>query len=362
MAIYSLRPEFRPDNARNQVRASQTLARKLYLSGLSAGALWVLYLFVGPLVFLDAGGLVFQDREIVASAYDAQVLFFSARPGEKVAAGQQLGSVVSTQMLDLISNLGTRKGQIESRQAQIAARLAAIEATLPAAESRTRAAKAARASIDKAVAAGFSTSVRAAEASRDAYDAAREVEALHTERSTLQSERAAEKLDLAHVGEALDRARANYRDGVIASPVDGTIGARVAEPGASLSRNEVLAEVYRGKKYVLAYLPTNRMFSVSPGQKVVVTDGVNREFGRVERIETITDRAPPEFQSSFHGVDRNQVARVAFDEQTQFPLLAKIKVTGRFGPSSLIDGLCWALAGRGEAMAAPAEPDAPAGQ
>ncbi len=94
------------------------------------------------------------------------------------------------------------------------------------------------------------------------------------------------------------------------------------------------------------------MFAISPGQKVIVTDGVNREIGRVERINSITDRAPPEFQSSLHGVERNQVAHIAFDESTQFPLQAKIELTGPYGPSSLVDGVRWALAGRGEAKVA----------
>jgi hypothetical protein len=89
---------------------------------------------------------------------------------------------------------------------------------------------------------------------------------------------------------------------------------------------------------------------------VIVTDGVNRESGRVERIETITDRAPAEFQSNLSGVDRNQVARIVFDEPTPFPLMAKIKVTGPYGLSSVIDGARWAMASwRAEATAAPVQ-------
>ena len=53
------------------------------------------------------------------------------------------------------------------------------------------------------------------------------------------------------------------------------------------------------------------------------------------------------------GVDRNQVARIVFDEPTRFPLMSKIRVTGRYGLSSLLDGARWALAWRGEAQAAP---------
>jgi multidrug resistance efflux pump len=354
MPIHSLRPDFRPDNARNEVRASQSLARRLYVFGLGAGVLWVVYLFIGSLVLMDASGLVVQEREIITPPFDAQVLSFTARPGEKVTAGQQLGNVVSTQMLDLISSLVTRKAQLEARQSQITARLAAIDTTLPQAKNRSRTAKAAQAEIEKAVVAGFSTRVRQAEATRDAYDASREVEALHSERSALESERDAAKLNFAHLDNALERARATYRDGIVASPVDGTIGTRVAEPGAVLTHGESMADVYHGNKYVLAYLPTNRMYGIEPGQKVIVTDGVNRESGRVERIETITDRAPPEFQSNFRGVDRNQVARIVFDESTQFPLMSKIRVTGPYGLASLLDGARGVLAWLGEGATAPA--------
>ena len=353
MAIHSLRPECRPDNARNQVRAAQTLARKLYLFSLSGAAFWVVYLFIGFMMMLDASGLVVQEREIVTEPFDVQVLSFAARPGDKISAGQQLGAVASTQMLDLISNIVTREAQTEARLTQIRTRLAAIEATLPEAEKRQQTAKAAQVAIEKAVSAGFATRVRLAEATRDAYEAAREAESLRSERGALESEDTASKLNLAHINEALDRARETYRDGVVSSPVAGTIGARVAEPGAVLAHGEVMAEVYHGVKYVLAYLPTNRMYGIEPGQRVTVTDGVNRESGKVERVEAITDRAPPEFQSNFRGVDRNQIARIGFDEPTQFPLMAKIRVTGPYGLPNVLDGIHSILSLRGDAEAAP---------
>jgi multidrug resistance efflux pump len=355
MAIHSLRPEFRPDNAQNQVRASQTLARRLYVFGLGAGALWVIYLFAGSTMMLDASGLVVQESEIVTEPFNARVLSFTARPGEKIVAGQKLGALVSTEMLDLISNLITRKAQTEARLTQIGTRLAAITATLPDAEKRQQTAKTAHAVIEKAFDAGFSTRVRLAEVTRDTYDAAREVATLRSEQSALESEDAAAKLNLTLMNEALERARESYHDGVVSSPVNGTIGARVTQPGTVISRGEVMAEVYHGVKYVLAYLPTNRMYGIGPGQRVIVTDGVNRESGKVERIEAITDRAPPEFQSSFRGVDRNQVARIAFDKPTQFPLMAKIRVTGPYGLSNILDGIHFALSLGGEAVARPGD-------
>jgi len=353
MAIHSLRPEFRPDNTRNQVRASQRLARRLYLFAVSVGAIWIVYLFAGSVMMLDASGLVVQESDVVTEPFNARVLSFAARPGEKIVAGQKLGAVVSTEMLDLISSLVTRKAQIEARLTQIGTRLAAIKATLPEAKKRQETAKETKTLIEKAAYDGFSTRARVAEATRDAYDAAREVAALTSEQSAIGSEEVAEKLNLSQVNEALERAQESYHDGVVSSRVNGTIGARVTHPGTVISHGEVMAEVYYGVKYVLAYLPTNRLYGIEPGEHVVVTDGVHHESGRVERIEAITDQAPPEFQSGFHGVDRNQVARIAFDKPTQFPLMTKIHVTGRYGLSNILDGIRFAMLLGSEAEAEP---------
>ena len=344
MTIRSLRSEFRPDGMQNQVRAGQSLARRLYLLGLGTGFTWIVYIFVGPLVILDANGLVIQDREIVSPPFEAQVASLSVRPGQMIAAGTPIGSVVSRQMLDLIADLSTRKAAAESREGQIAARLAAITATLPAAEGRAAAAKAAQATIVKAFSSGFTTRVREAEAAHDVYDAAREAESLRSEQNALRSERIAVGVNVAKLDNSLERAQASYRNGLVTSRCGGTIGARLAEPGELLSHGNVMAEVYHGAKYVVAYLPTNRMYAVWPGQKIIVTDGVNREHGRVERVEEITDRTPAEFQSNTRGIGREQVARIALDGDTQYPLLSKIEVIGRYAPSNLVRAALRAVA------------------
>jgi multidrug resistance efflux pump len=336
MTIRSLRPDSRPDNAKNQVRAGQSLARRLYLGGLVAAFTWLGYQIVGPLLMIDADGLVMQDREVVMPPYAAQVVSTAVRPGEDVVAGQRIATVVSTQMLDMIADLETRKEQSDGRDRQAAARMAAIDETLPTAERRRRAADIAGATIDRAMAIGFTTAVRSAETTRDRYDAAREVASLKAERAALESERATLRAARGRASDALAKALDTYRDGAVASPVSGTIGARVVAPGTVMAPGDVIADINHGQKYVLAYLPTNRFYSTRPGQAVVVTDGGSRQIGRIERIEAITDQVPKEFQSTFRGIDRQQVARVAIDDAAMFPLLSKIKVTAPDAPSNLL--------------------------
>jgi multidrug resistance efflux pump len=336
MTIRSLRPDYRPDNAKNQVRAGQSLARRIYLGALVAGIGWIGYHLVGPLLVIDADGLVMQDRDVVMPPYAAQVVSTAVRPGEAVAAGQKVATVVSTQMLDLIADLETRKEQADSRDRQAAARMAAISETLPTAERRRKAAEAAGALVDHAMAVGFTTAARSAETTRDRYDAAREVATLKAELASLESERSALKAAKGRAAEALAKALVTYRDGAVTSPVSGTVGAKVVSPGTVMSPGDVIADVNHGEKYVLAYLPTNRFYATKPGQAVVVTDGSNGQVGRIERIEAITDQLPKEFQSTTRGIDRQQVARVAISDAAMFPLQSKIKVTAPSAPSNLL--------------------------
>jgi hypothetical protein len=123
---------------------------------------------------------------------------------------------------------------------------------------------------------------------------------------------------------------------MITSPVEGTVGTRVATPGTVLAPGDHVAEVHHGTKYVLAYLPTNRFYSAAPGQQVVVTDGVNRQIGHLERIQAIADQLPAEFQTTFHSVERKQLARISLDGDSVFPLLSKIKATSPGAPSNLL--------------------------
>ncbi|MGY3483135.1 multidrug resistance efflux pump [Bradyrhizobium sp. USDA 4011] len=336
MAIHSLRPMTRPDNIKNQVRASQSLARKLYLAALLASAGWIGMLVFGPMVFLDADGMVVQTPEELTPAFSAQVIDVAVRPGDHVAVGQSIGHVLSTQMLDLISDLTSKRAQFDTRDEQIKARLAAIEAMLPAAEQRVREAEVAMASIGKALARGYSTTARAAEATRERYDALREVASVKAEQAGLVSEQALVRANRQRFALALDKAQRTYDDGTITSPVEGTVGTRVATPGTVLAPGDHVAEIHHGTKYVLAYFPTNRLYSAAPGQEVVVTDGVNRQIGHLERIQAIADQLPAEFQTTFRSVERKQLARISLDGDSVFPLLSKIKATSPGAPSNLL--------------------------
>jgi multidrug resistance efflux pump len=336
MTIHSLRSHGRPDNLKNQVRPGQSLARRIYLGSLLLGAGWIVTQFVGSMIFMDADGLVVQQREVVTPAYAAQVVSVAVSPGEAVRKGQRIGTVASAQMLDLISDLSMRHAQARSRQEQIKARLEAIQATLPIADQRAGDAAEAMRAVDKAKAGGFSTVMRQAEASQERYAAMREAASLRVEATALKSERGALDGNVARITAALDKATQTYRDGMIIAPVDGIVGPKVVASGTVLSPGDNFTEIHYGEKYVIAYLPTSRFYSIDSGEQVVITDGVNRQSGHIQRVEGIADKLPAEFQSGFRSIDRQQVVRVSVDDPAVFPLLTKIKVMHAHAPSNLL--------------------------
>jgi multidrug efflux pump subunit AcrA (membrane-fusion protein) len=335
MTINSLRPRPRPDNLKNQARTSQSLARRLYLGLLLAGGSWIALQMIGPLAFLDADGLIMQDREVVGANYQAQVLSVAVHPGDQVSAGQRLATVASTQMIDLISDLTSREAQARSRREQIDARLVAIRATLPSADQRVTDSKAALAAVEKAARGGFTTATRRAEVAHERYEAARDAEALRADAIALESERMAVVGNLERLVTALDKAQGAYQGGAIVATVDGTVGPKVAAAGMVLRPGEAVAELHHGAKYVVAYLPINRFYSVAPGDTAVVNDGALRRIGRIARIEGLADALPNEFQSNFRSIERRQVARIEIGDPQAFPLLAKVNVSGFYAPGNI---------------------------
>ncbi|MGZ8390837.1 MAG: HlyD family efflux transporter periplasmic adaptor subunit, partial [Rhodoplanes sp.] len=186
------------------------------------------------------------------------------------------------------------------------------------------------------MAGGFTTVTRRAEVAQARYEAAREAAALRAEAASLESEKTALEGNLSRIVVALEKARQTYRDGAIVASVGGTVGAKVVPAGTVLRPGEALADIYHGDKYVIAYLPTSRLYPIAIGKPVIVTDGVNRHKGHIERIEGITDAVPAEFQSNFRSVERQQVARVMMDDVNSLPLLSKIKVTSTHSPANLL--------------------------
>jgi multidrug resistance efflux pump len=335
--IKAIRKRARPDNLKNQVRAGgQSFARKLYfycVVGVFATLGWT---FTGHWFFLDAEGIVTKERTIVAPDYAARVVAIHVRPGDTVAQGQHIATLQSREVQDSLAELTTRRATVLSREAQAEGRVETIRKVLPGAVERRRRAGETQKQLASLSARGLTTGPRIQDAQKEVYEAEREESSLTTELKALSSELANIKATRKEMDSLIAQFQQSYNGGKVVAGVAGTVGPRVPSLGQVVKSGELLVEVYRGDMFVLAYMPTSRLYSIRPDDAVRVTDGQQASSGRIARIENVTDALPPEFQVNFRSQDRQQLFRVVFDEQPPFPIQAKVKLSGAWSPQGLM--------------------------
>ncbi|HUJ37046.1 MAG TPA: HlyD family efflux transporter periplasmic adaptor subunit [Hyphomicrobium sp.] len=334
--LTSLRKKIRPDNLKSDVRAGgRGLARRLYLASVVILLSFVIYYTVGGLFFLEAQGLVLSDRTVVASLYNARVVTVPVRPGERVEKGTLLLTMQSPDLLVELGRHYTHRGDIIRRDSEINSRLAAISTLKPQAATRQAKAAAYESAASKLETQGFASTAHLAGTARDSYEAARDLALLETEEQSLKHETTVQSKLRAESDTLIQQLEDIYDNGDVHSPVAGKVGPRVPYPGQVVRTGEPLLEILEGSPYVIAYLPTARVYSLKIGDQVIVTDGANRVLGRVQRKGNIADAIPSEFQSQFGSVDRREAFRVELDGPSPFPLLAKVRVVNAASPSNV---------------------------
>jgi multidrug resistance efflux pump len=336
--IKALRKRTRPDNLVNQVRAGgKSLARRAYLAALGSVAVILVSAILGPLIFLDADGLVMKERSVISTDYNARVIQVHVRPGDEVKAGALLLSVTSSETTDRIADLTAKVAAASAREMQLRSRLTQITTLKPVASDRRQRAVTALRHLQSLQARQLTTAPRVGEATREAYEAEREEAQLVGELEVIRQEIAAAGTARKDLSDALDLLKKAYNSGQITAAADGTIGPKVPSSGSIIKVGETALDVYHGSTYVVGYLQTSRLFSVEAGDSVVVTDGKMRSGGTVVRIEAVADALPAEFQSVFSARERQQVVRIEMDSRREndFPIHGKVKVTGLFTPTNL---------------------------
>lgn len=191
---------------------------------------------------------------------------------------------------------------------------------------------------------------RQAEAQREAYEAQRELASLRTELAALASEQESQRKSTADVDAAIAQVQGTYNGGRVIAQIEGTVGPKVAHQGQIVRSGDPLLEIYRGDMFVLAYLPTGRLYNVDLKDRVRVSDGQHAHSGFISRIETVTDALPPEFQVNFRAMERAQLFRIAFDETPPFAIQAKVKLSTHWSPQGAVTYAVSLVTSAGEAL------------
>ncbi len=335
--IKAIRKRARPDNLKNQVRAGgQSFARRLYFYCVVGVFVMLGWTFTGHWFFLDAEGIVTKERTIIAPDYAARVLAIHVKSGDKVKPGTHIATLQSREILDSIAELTTRRATILSREAQIAGRIETIRKVLPSAiERRTRAVQT-QSQMAALSAKGLTTGPRVQDSQREFYEAQREESSLSTELQALEAEHRNILASRKEMDGVIGQVQANYNNGRVVAQIEGVVGPKVPNLGQIVKSGDPLVELYRGDMFVLAYMPVGRLYSILPNDSVRVSDGQHNFAGRVERIETVTDALPPEFQVNFRSQDRQQLFRIVFDEMPPFAIQSKTRISSNWSPQGLM--------------------------
>jgi multidrug resistance efflux pump len=327
-----LRKRLRPDNIPNEKRVERGRAgRTIYLLFLGLFCIAVANYLLGDLLLLDADGLVLRDQHVVATTYVARVESVEVREGQAVKEGAVLLKLQSTEILERLASLSTKQADIIAKITDFKVRSESVSELLPLAERREAEAAQAIRQFDTLLEGKYITSVRYEEALRANYEASRERVTLLTQGNVLKEELTS--LDRARddADDALTKLQAIYADGLVHSPVSGSIGTTIPSVGTVYRPGDPILSIYSGEPYVLVYLPRRYLFTIQTGMEVRITDGREVADGVVTEILPLTDTLPKEFQNTFKPSDRNQLAKIKIAGPSPFPLNQKVSVS-RYTP------------------------------
>jgi multidrug resistance efflux pump len=324
-----LKTRQRPDNIPNEQRMMRSkTGRTIYLVLLFVFGLFVANYLFGDLVFLRADGLVLREQNAIATPYVARVESVDVREGQDVDVGTVLLRLQSTEILERLADLSTKRADLVAKVSDFKVRAESVAQLLPLAERRTDEAVNTIKQFDDLAAAKLVTSARYQEALKVSYEANRDRVNLKAQRDVLEEELKSLDEALEDAADAIAKVEALYANGTVRSPVSGSIGATVPAVGNVYRVGDPILSVYSGEPFVLAYLPRRYLFPMTVGMEVHVTDGRDSTTGVITEILSVTDTLPREFQNTFKPSDRNQLAKITLAGDGSFPLNQKVGVSG----------------------------------
>jgi multidrug resistance efflux pump len=328
----------------NEVRQPRlAMIRLVYCSLVLLLALWLVDVFVGALFYLRSQGQVIGEPVVVAVEFPATVRDLAVQEGDWVTKGQVVAIIASQNVAERLSRLSAEQADRVLRLAEARIRSETVNAVIDLARMRRDVAVRTRHKLEALLPTGFLPLDRHI-AALDSEFRSRE------DLARLTAEQDASMTQIVELSQAVTEARAAtealrrlYDGGVLRAPIAGIVGRRMAEAGTVVGPEQPLLELYSGARFVRAFLPTGSLFSLSPGDRVVVRAGLQNLAGSITRIEPVAAALPPEFQRAFTPLDRQQVIRIDFDPgQSPPPLFTKVSIRSdisRYWPI----GLAWAF-------------------
>lgn len=306
--------------------------RRVYLGLLALLAIVIAKYLWGDFFILQADGFVIRDRTVIEATYLAEVESVAVREGQSVRKGVPVLQLKSIEILEKLAELSAQHASLVQRAADFKTQAHVAEQLVPLAQRREREARSALENVESLSRNGLTTAVRRGEVLRALYDA-REAHL----RYSAQAEAMAE--DLPEIEKARRNAEtaladllAQYGGGIVLAPADGVIGDAAPSPGQVFRPGEPMMVIHSGALFCLVYLPRDYLFPIRQGARVTVRSGRRSAIGVIDEILPVSGVLPQEFQQTFRPQDRNQLAKIRFEETPAFSIGEKISVSLKLWP------------------------------
>jgi multidrug resistance efflux pump len=332
MAVRRLRARALPELPPNEVRPRrQVVIRYVYFSTVFLLIAWLGHTFLGGFFYLRSEGQVLGEQTVVAVEYPATVRRVHFDVGQRVSAGEAVAVVSSQQVTESVARLSSEQADRALRLGEMRIRHETVAALLGLAQTRETVASDTRRRLETLLQSGYLPLDRRAAALESEYRSRQDLAQLNAEQGAMAMQVAGLVQAAGAADDAIAKLRQLYDGGAIRSPIDGIVGRRLAEDGTVLNPGQPLLALYKDARFIQAFLPTGGLFSVSVGDRVVASTGMQSFTGTITRIDPVAEVLPGEFQRAFAPVDRQQLLRVAFDPgQTPPPLFTKVKIRSAF--------------------------------
>ena len=296
------------------------LFRGIYLIALASMLAWITNSLISGYAYKSADGMVVGDAGSISPEYTVTILELPVRNGDLVKKGDVVARVSSSRVAEVTATLSTQSSQLVTQMATITAKAGMIEQLVASAEAR-----------DRTVAAN----ARQLEAIRDRkllplltenalveqiFRGKQELALLQAEQKTMAQQVAQVIAASRFTDQAIADILTLFDAGRMKAPMDGYIAGIEVGVGSVVTPGNLVAEMVGEQRFVLAYVPVNRLYSLQPGASVTIEIGLGKWLrGSISNIMPIAARLPKEFQKTLSPVERQQLVRVDFDDDVALP-------------------------------------------
>ena len=308
----------------------RTVVRVTYLAALVSMLIWITASTIGGYAYKSADGLVVGDMGVVSPEYTVTVLEILVKNGDKVRRGDLIARVSSTRVAEITATLSLQSSTLVSRMAELTSKAEIIDQLIASAEERVRIVTASNENLQRPRQTGFLPWMTANAIADQVYKGQEELARLKAERAVISISHAVPQIVAASRAndQALEDIQRLFNAGNMLSPMSGYISGIEAGIGSVIIPGALVAELVGEQRYVAAYVPINRLYSLKMDAPVTIEVGVgNWLTGTISRIEPIAARLPKEFQRTLSPVERQQLVRIDFDNgQIPPPYFTKVTV------------------------------------